>query len=46
MTTSGGPTGKDYALLVMLAAIWGASFMFIKIAVVTIPPLTITAGGV
>lgn len=33
-----------YALLLALAAIWGASFLFIKIAVATIPPLTLVAG--
>ncbi|MCC0012055.1 MAG: EamA family transporter [Rhodobiaceae bacterium] len=33
----------DYVLLVLLAAIWGSSFMFIKIAVVTVPPATMTA---
>jgi drug/metabolite transporter (DMT)-like permease len=36
----------DLALLALLAAIWGASFMFIKVAVETIPPLTIVAGRV
>ena len=44
-TTSpaGTPGVADYALLLLLAAIWGSSFMFIKIAVVTIPPATVTA---
>ena len=32
-----------YALLVVLALIWGGSFMFIKIGLDTIPPVTLTA---
>ena len=32
-----------YVLLFALAAIWGSSFLFIKIAVATIPPLTLVA---
>jgi len=41
-------TGKsagliDYALLFGLAALWGSSFIFIKISVDEIPPLTQTA---
>ncbi len=39
-------TNFDYVLLVLLAAIWGGSFMFIKVAVETIPPITITAGRI
>ena len=31
----------DLALLLLLAAIWSSSFMFIKVAVVTVPPLTL-----
>ena len=34
----------DYGLLLLLAFIWGASFFMIKIAVVTIPPATLTLG--
>jgi drug/metabolite transporter (DMT)-like permease len=33
----------ELALLVLLAALWGASYSFIKIAVATIPPLTLIA---
>jgi len=33
----------DYALLLLLAMIWGSSFMFTKLAVVTIPPVTLAA---
>lgn len=36
------PGATDYALLLMLGAIWGASFMFIKLAVSTIPALPVT----
>jgi len=32
-----------YVLLFALAAIWGASFLLIKVAVVTIPPMTLVA---
>ena len=32
-----------YALLIALALVWGGSFMFIKIGVATIPPVTLTA---
>ncbi|MGB8273704.1 MAG: DMT family transporter [Alphaproteobacteria bacterium] len=35
---------RDIALLFGLSAIWGASFLFIKVAVGTIPPLTVVAG--
>lgn len=34
----------DFILLVVLGAIWGSSFLFIKLAVATIPPLTLVAG--
>ncbi len=33
----------DYALLVLLATLWGASYTFIKVAVATIPPVTLIA---
>jgi len=33
----------SYLLLVLLAAIWSSSFMVIKVTVVTLPPLTLTA---
>jgi drug/metabolite transporter (DMT)-like permease len=36
-----GPT--DYGLLLLLAALWGSSFMFIKIAVATVPAVSMTA---
>jgi drug/metabolite transporter (DMT)-like permease len=37
---------RSVLILLVLAAIWGSSFMFIKIAVVSIPPLTLAAGRV
>ncbi len=33
----------DYVLLVILSAIWGASFLFIKIAIVEVTPVTMAA---
>ncbi|MBI4194869.1 MAG: DMT family transporter [Betaproteobacteria bacterium] len=35
---------RDWALLLSLVAMWGSAFMFIKIAVVTVPPATVAAG--
>jgi len=37
------PTWQDYALLTLIAAVWGSSFMLIKIAVETIPAVSLTA---
>ncbi|MEE8500087.1 MAG: DMT family transporter [Kiloniellales bacterium] len=34
----------DYLLLLLLSAIWGSSFLFIKLAVAAIPPMTLVAG--
>ena len=36
----------EFALLVLLALLWGSSFTLIKIAVETIPPATLTAGRI
>jgi drug/metabolite transporter (DMT)-like permease len=43
---SAPPRLTDYMLLVALAAIWGSSFMLIKVAIGTVPPVTITAARV
>ena len=40
------PGRRDYALLFLLGAIWGGSFFLIKLAVATIPPLTVAAGRI
>src|SRR5258706_601107 len=42
--------GRDYVLLLVLSAMWGGSFLLIKLAVATLPPLwvaslRITVGG-
>jgi drug/metabolite transporter (DMT)-like permease len=45
MKTESGQAGAvEIALLLTLATIWSTSFGFIKIAVETVPPLTVTAG--
>jgi drug/metabolite transporter (DMT)-like permease len=41
-----GPGYCDYLLLVALGAVWGSSFMLIKLALATIPPLTLATGRV
>jgi drug/metabolite transporter (DMT)-like permease len=38
------PSTTDWALLVALAAIWGTAFLFTKVAVAELPPLTVAAG--
>ncbi len=35
---------RDLALLLLLAAIWGSSYTLIKLALPTVPPVTVTAG--
>ena len=35
---------SELALLLTLAALWGASYTFLKVAVATIPPITLIAG--
>ena len=40
------PRAPDYLWLILLAAIWGSSFMFVELALQTLPPLTIVAGRV
>lgn len=39
-------TPRDWTLLLALVVIWGSSFMFNRIAVATLPPLTVVAGRV
>lgn len=40
-------TGRnDYLLLILLAAVWGSSFLFIKLAVATLPPISVAAGRI
>jgi drug/metabolite transporter (DMT)-like permease len=38
------PSRRDWLLLVLLALIWGTAFLFTKIAVASIPPLSVAAG--
>lgn len=40
------PDRGDYALLGLLGALWGSSFLLIKLAVATVPPLTVAAGRI
>jgi drug/metabolite transporter (DMT)-like permease len=40
------PQRQDYGLLVALGAVWGSSFLLIKLAVETIPPITVATGRV
>jgi len=37
---------RDYALLALLATLWGSSYLFQRVAVPEIPPLTLVAGRV
>ncbi|MCC7484297.1 MAG: DMT family transporter [Burkholderiales bacterium] len=37
-------SASDWLMLAALAAMWGSAFMFIKIAVAHVPPLTLVAG--
>lgn len=39
-------TALDYALLGVLALLWGSAFLLIKIAVETVPPLTMAAARI
>ncbi len=40
------PNRDDYLLLLLLGAVWGASFLLIKLAVATIPPMTVAGGRI
>lgn len=37
---------QDYLLLLALAALWGSSFLLIKLAVATLPPVTVAAARI
>src|SRR5690349_8913636 len=39
-------SATDWALLLLLSALWGGSFYFVKIAVMEIPPMTLVFGRV
>lgn len=43
MISSQSQKGAEYALLMLLALLWGSSYMFLKIGVETIPPVTLIA---
>jgi drug/metabolite transporter (DMT)-like permease len=43
---SARPGLRDYGLLLLLGATWGSSFLLIKLAVATIPPVTVAAGRI
>jgi len=40
------PTLLDFLMLIALAAIWGSSFLIIKLALVSVPPATIAAARI
>lgn len=44
MATNGQYSVKELLLLLVLSILWGASYSFIRIAVETIPPVTLIAG--
>ncbi len=43
---AGRPGTVDYGLLLALAFAWGSSYMFIKLAIDTVPPITLSAGQI
>jgi drug/metabolite transporter (DMT)-like permease len=43
VTTAAVANAREYALLVVLAILWGASYAFIRLGVATIPPVTLIA---
>ena len=40
------PSGRDYGALLLLGAVWGSSFLLIKLAVATIPPITVATARI
>ena len=43
-TASRPPSATEWALLVLLASVWGSSFTFIELAQRELPPITVMAG--
>jgi drug/metabolite transporter (DMT)-like permease len=43
ITTGTTSRAREYALLIVLATLWGASYTFIRLGVATIPPVTLIA---
>jgi drug/metabolite transporter (DMT)-like permease len=39
-------SGRDYALLLLISAMWGGSFPLIKLAVASLPPLWVAGGRI
>ena len=46
MTVSGNRSLNEWLLLFALVAMWGSSFMFNRIAVSSLPPMTVVAGRI
>lgn len=46
MTDENPPFGLEIALLALLAGLWGSSYLFVKVALVDIPPITLIAARV
>src|ERR1041384_2311523 len=40
------PSRDDYVLLVFLGLVWGFSFLLVKLAVGSLPPITVAAGRI
>src|SRR5262249_28635806 len=40
------PSRDDYLLLIFLGLVWGFSFLLVKVAVGTLPPITVAAGRI
>jgi drug/metabolite transporter (DMT)-like permease len=40
------PGRDDYALLILLGLVWGFSFLLVKLAVGSLPPITVAAGRI
>ena len=40
------PSRNDYLLLLVLGVVWGSSFLLIKLAVATIPPITVATARI